>query len=72
MYIWNFEEEMEDLRVIWFDIEVVQRVFIICCMLHNIMLSEMETRDDIGAVVSGQPTSADAIWIGSVEECNAG
>lgn len=26
------------------DIEVVERVLIVCCMLHNMMLSEMETR----------------------------
>ncbi|KAL9182591.1 hypothetical protein ACHAXT_013243 [Thalassiosira profunda] len=27
------------------DIEVVEKVFVVCCMLHNMMLTEMETRD---------------------------
>ncbi len=28
-------------------IEVVERVFVVCCMLHNMMLSEMETKDNM-------------------------
>ena len=49
---------------IWFEeIEVVERVFIVCCILHNMMLSEMETRDNSIPVGRGSPIGGDAIWL---------
>jgi hypothetical protein len=45
------------------NIEVVERVFIVCSILHNMMLSEMETRDNRTTVGWGAPLGQDAIWI---------
>ena len=44
------------------DIRVVEKVFIVCCMLHNIMLSEME-RETSYRVGRGAPIGRDAIWL---------
>ncbi len=45
------------------DIKVVEKVFVVCCMLHNIMLTEMETRQSSHVVGKGAPLGRDAIWI---------
>ena len=45
------------------DIRVVEKVFVVCCMLHNFMLSEMEMRDTSYHVGRGQPIGRDAIWL---------
>ncbi|KAL9182044.1 hypothetical protein ACHAXT_012387 [Thalassiosira profunda] len=45
------------------DIEVVEKVFVVCCMLHNMMLTEMETRDSQHRVGRGAPNAGDAIWL---------
>ena len=45
------------------DIKVVEKVFVVCCMLHNMMLSEMETRDTSYQVGKGRPLGGDAIWL---------
>ena len=45
------------------NIEVVERVFIVCSILHNMMLSEMETRENSTTVGRGAPLGQDAIWI---------
>ena len=44
-------------------IEVVERIFTVCCILHNMMLSEMDTRDSTTLVGRGAPLGQDAIWI---------
>ena len=44
------------------DIRVVEKVFVVCCMLHNIMLSEME-RETSYRVGRGAPIGRDAIWL---------
>ena len=43
------------------EIEVVERVFVVCCILHNMILSEMETRDNSIPVRRGAPIGGDAI-----------
>ena len=48
------------------DIKVVEKVFVVCCMLHNLMLSEMETRDTYFRVGQGAPIPGDAIWLRGV------
>jgi hypothetical protein len=45
------------------NIEVVERVFIVCSILHNMMLSKTETRDNRTTVGRGAPLGQDAIWI---------
>ena len=34
------------------------------------MLSEMETRDNTVTIGQGQPIRGDAIWLGSLDECD--
>ncbi len=50
------------------DIEVVEMVFVVCCMLHNMMLSEMDTNDNFVTVGRGRPIAGDAIWLGVINE----
>ena len=45
------------------NIKVVEKVFNVCCMLHNFMLSEMTTRDTNARVGRGGPIGQDAIWL---------
>ena len=45
------------------DIRIVEKVFVVCCMLHNMMLSEMETRDTLYRVGRGAPIGQDSIWL---------
>ena len=52
------------------DIHVVERVFLSCCILHNMMLSEMETRDNRIPVGRGCPIGSDAIWLAVPNEGN--
>ncbi|EJK44351.1 hypothetical protein THAOC_37116, partial [Thalassiosira oceanica] len=46
------------------DIKIVEKVFLVCCMLHNMMLSEMETRETQWRVARGEPNVGDNIWLG--------
>ena len=43
------------------NIEVVESVFVVCSILHNMMLSEMETRDNNTTMGRGAPLGQDAI-----------
>jgi hypothetical protein len=45
------------------DIKVVEKTFVVCCMLHNMMLSEMETRESSHKVGKGAPVGQDAIFL---------
>jgi hypothetical protein len=45
------------------DINVVERVFVSCFILHNMMLTEMETHDNRIPVGRGCPIGTDAIWL---------
>jgi hypothetical protein len=41
----------------------VEQVFTVCCILHNMMLSEMETVDNDVRVGRGAPLPGDGIWL---------
>ena len=45
------------------NIRVVEKVFVVCCILHNLMLSEMETHESNERVGRGAPAGSDAIWL---------
>ena len=45
------------------DINVVEEAFVVCCMLHNNMLSEMESKESDTQVGCGEPFPGDGIWI---------
>ena len=45
------------------DIKIMEKVFVVCCILHNMMLSEMKTRESNHRVGRGQPNPGDAIWL---------
>ena len=47
------------------DIRTVEKVFVVCCILHNMMLSEMETQshDSTARVGRGAPLGMDSIWL---------
>ena len=49
-------------------IKTVEKLFVVCCILHNFMLSEMKTRDTVFTVGRGTPRGTDAIWIGGPRE----
>ncbi len=43
--------------------QVVEKVFTVCCMLHNNMLTEMESRECDVRVGCGTPFEGDGIWL---------
>ena len=43
--------------------DVVEQVFVVCCMLHNFMLSEMESKDSDVRVGRGTPFHGNGIWL---------
>ena len=45
------------------NMQVVEKVFTVCCMLHNNILTEMETRDCDVRVGRGAPVKGDGIWL---------
>jgi hypothetical protein len=45
------------------NMQVVEEVFTVCCMLHNNMLMEMESRDCDVRVGRGAPIKGDGIWL---------
>ena len=44
-------------------INVVEKVFVVCCMLHNNMLSEMESWESDVCVGCGGPLEGDGPWL---------
>ncbi len=50
------------------DIKVVEKIFNVCCMLHNDMLSEMKTRETNYRVGRGTPNPGDAIWLAGPDD----
>ena len=45
------------------DMKYVEKAFTVCCMLHNDMLTEMESRDCDVRVGRGAPLPGDGIWL---------
>jgi hypothetical protein len=43
--------------------EKAERVFTVCCILHNMMLTEMESRDSDVPVGRCAPLPGDGIWL---------
>jgi hypothetical protein len=43
--------------------EKVERVFTVCCILHNMMLTEMESRDSDVHVGRCAPFPGEGIWL---------
>ncbi len=52
-----------DYGIRFSDMQVVEKVFTVCCMLHNNMLSEMESRESDVRVGHGTPLEGDGIWL---------
>lgn len=48
------------------DIKVLEQVFTVCCILHNMMVDDRETTDNSDRVGRGAPKGKDAIWIRDV------
>ena len=42
---------------------MVEKVFVVCCMLHNNMLTEMEYRESDVQVGRGGPLEGDGLWL---------
>ena len=47
--------------------QCVEKVFVVCCMLHNFMLSEMESKESDVRVSRGAPIPGDGIWLRGAE-----
>ena len=47
---------------------MVEKIFNVCCMLHNDMLSEMKTRETNHRVGRGMSVPGDAIWIAGPDD----
>ncbi len=45
------------------DIKVVDKIFVVCCMLHNNMLTEMDSIESDVRVGRGVPLPGDGIWL---------
>ena len=45
------------------DISVVEKIFVVCCILHNIMLTEMESKESDVRVGWGVPLPGDGVWL---------
>jgi hypothetical protein len=43
--------------------EFIEKIFSVCCILHNMMLSEMESRDCDVRVGRGAPLPGDGVWL---------
>ncbi len=43
--------------------EFIEKVFSVCCILHSLMLTKMESRDCDVRVGRGAPLPGDGIWL---------
>eukprot|EP00956_Cyclotella_meneghiniana_P025798 scaffold54583_cov64-Cyclotella_meneghiniana.AAC.1 len=50
------------------DIKVCEKVFIVCSMLHNMMIDDSETRESTVRVGRGAPAGTDGIWLRNNED----
>jgi hypothetical protein len=50
------------------DINVVEKVFNVCCILHNMMVKDLETAESTLRVGRGAPIPGDAIWLRDVAD----
>ena len=58
---------MIEYGVCFRDIHTVEKFFVVCCILHNMMLNKMETEthDSTTRVGRGAPLGMDLIWLQS-------
>jgi hypothetical protein len=56
-----------DYGIRFSNMQVVEKVFVVCCMLHNFMLSEMESKESDVRVGRGVPIPGDGIWLRGAE-----
>lgn len=49
------------------DIQVCEKVFIVCAILHNMMIDDSETRESNVRVGRGAPAGTDGIWLRNIE-----
>ena len=45
------------------DISVNEKIFVVCCILHNNMLTEMESNESNVRVGWGAPLPRDGVWL---------
>ncbi len=45
------------------DSTVVEKIFVVCCILHNSMLTEMESKKSDVRVGRGVPLPGDGVWL---------
>ena len=55
--------EILDYGIHFWSMLVVKKVFTVCCILHNVLLTEMESRDCNIRVGLGTPIPGDGIWL---------
>jgi hypothetical protein len=63
--VWDSEEAVKilDYGILFRDINVVEKVCVVCCMLHNNMLSEMESRESDARAGHGGALEGDGLWL---------
>ena len=52
-----------DYGIRFSNMQVVEKVFTVCCMLHNNMLTEMDSIESDVRVGCGVPLPGDGIWL---------
>ena len=52
-----------DYDISFQDINVMKKVCVVCCILHNNMLSEMESQESDVLVGCGGPLEGDGLWL---------
>ena len=67
MSVWNLKEVVEVLEygIRFWDIRLCKKLFVVCCILHNMVLDDSETRGNMVRVGCGSPVKRDAIWLGN-------
>ena len=52
-----------DYGICFRDINVVEKVFVVCCMVHNNTVSKMKMRESDVRVRHGEPIKDDGLWL---------
>ena len=52
-----------DYGICFRDISVTEKNFVVCCILHNNMLTEMESKESNVRVGRGIPLRGDGVWL---------
>ena len=68
MCFWDTQEDKKRCRILdygirFHNIHVVEKVFVVCCMLQNNMLSEMEATDSDAHAGCVGPIDGDGLWL---------